>query len=68
MGGFGGFGGLGLIEVVLIGFGIFYVYFTFKVFQFVLTATDLYKEMVKKQTEMVALLSEMRDNSKVLSK
>lgn len=55
------FGGLSLIWLAIV---VFFIYIMFKSLQFIATATDLYKEMVKKQTAMVSLLIEIRDNTR----
>lgn len=53
-------GGLSLIWLAIV---IFFIYIMFKSLQFIATATDLYKEMVKKQSTMVSLLIQIRDNT-----
>jgi hypothetical protein len=57
-------GMLTFIVIVILGFFGFIIYFNFKVIQFILTATNLYKKMVSRQDAMVKLLIDIRDNTK----
>lgn len=54
----------GIISLIAISFIIFSVYFTFKILQFVVTATNLYKKMINRQDAMIKLLFDIRDNTK----
>lgn len=54
----------GIISLIAILFIIFSVYFTFKILQFVVTATNLYKKMINRQDAMIKLLFDIRDNTK----
>ena len=57
--------GIGALAiVVLIAFIIFYIYFTFKVIQFVIQSVNLYKKMVNRLDGISRLLLDIRDNTK----
>ena len=51
--------GIGFICVVL-----FIIYYFFKLIEFTLTATNLYRKMVRRQDAMIRLLIDIRDNTK----
>ena len=53
-----------IIEVLLGGFFIFYLIFMFKMIQFYLNATSLYKKMILRQEATLNLLMDIRDNTK----
>ena len=53
-----------LIVLVLLGFIGFCIYFIFKILQFVIQATNLYKDMVTRQDVMIKLLKDIRDKGK----
>ena len=56
-----------IFVVIFITFAIFVAIFIFKQIEFVLTAVNLYKKMIKHQDAMVKLLIDIRDNTKKYS-
>ncbi len=59
---------LTILGLIVAGFIFFVIYFIFKILQFVLTATNLYKKMVRRQDATMKLLFDIRDNTKKYDK
>lgn len=57
-----------VVGLLVAGFVIFVIYYIFKQMQFVLTATNLYKKMVRRQDATIKLLIDIRDNTKQFDK
>lgn len=55
------------LVLLFLAFVSFVVYFIFKQMQFVLTATNLYKKMVRRQDAVIKLLIDIRDGTKQLT-
>jgi hypothetical protein len=53
-----------LIPLVILFLVGFFIYFNFKVLQFVIQAINLYKKMVVRQDATIKLLMDIRDNTK----
>jgi C-terminal processing protease CtpA/Prc len=53
-----------VIGLLALAITIFYIYFVFKVLEFVLVSVKLYKKMINRQDAMLQLLLDMRDNTK----
>jgi hypothetical protein len=53
-----------VLILLILAFVGFLIYFYFKIVQFILTATNLYKKMVRRQDIMIKLLIDIRDNTK----
>jgi hypothetical protein len=53
-----------IVLIVSIAFTVFNIYFIFKILQFVIVATNLYRKIVEGQDTMVKILIDIRDNSK----
>lgn len=51
-----------ILGLVFIGFIFFCIYFIFKILQFVIQATNLYKDMVVRQDMTIKLLKDIRDS------
>lgn len=55
---------LTIFALAFVAFVGFVIYFIFKILQFVLTATNLYKKMINRQEALIDLLIDIRDNTK----
>ncbi len=53
-----------IIVLVLLGLGVFFIYFIFKQIQFVLQAINLYKEILNREEAIIKLLIDIRDGTK----
>jgi predicted RNA-binding Zn-ribbon protein involved in translation (DUF1610 family) len=53
-----------LLLLVLVGLFLFAIYFVFKVLDFFVNATRLYRRMVRRQDATIKLLLDIRDNTK----
>jgi len=68
MGGFVMEGTLTFFVLAFVAFVGFVIYFIFKILQFVLTATNLYKKMISRQEAIMKLLMDIRDHTKQFKK
>ena len=56
--------GLIIVLISITSIIIFIIYFLYKILQFVITATNLYKKMVNRLDANLKLLIDIRDNTK----
>ena len=55
-------GVIGFVIIGLLCFIVFIIYFIFKILQFIIQATNLYKDMVTRQDLMIKLLKDLREH------